>query len=110
LKKTNPSAKVFSLSLKGRQRFLRLFGESSKPRGVAAGRVMLKPGESIGQHNTNNRQEALIILQGEAEISYGQNCRIKVKKNTFVYIPPQTEHNLKNVGKCSLRYVYLTAS
>ena len=101
--------KVFCTQLKGRQRFLRLFGKSSKSNGLASGFVVLKPKESVGLHNTKNKEEALIILQGQAQISYGKNSRIKVKKNTFIYIPPKTEHDLKNISKGILKYVYLTA-
>ena len=101
--------KVFCKQLKGRQKFLRLFGESSKLSGLASGLVVLKPKESVGLHNTKNKEEALIILQGQAQIFYGKNSKIKVKKNSFVYISPKTNHYLKNIGKGILKYVYLTA-
>ena len=103
------SGKVFCTQLKGRQRFLRLFGESGKPYGLACGLVTLKSKESVGLHNTKNKEEALVILQGQAQVSYGKRFGIKVKKNSFVYIPPKTDHDLKNTGKGILRYVYLTA-
>ena len=101
--------KVFSVQLKGRQRFLRLFGESSKLFGLASGLVTLKSEESIGLHNTRNKEEVLIILQGQAQVSYGKHSRIKVQKNCFVYVPPKTDHDLKNIGKAILKYVYITA-
>ena len=88
---------------------MRLFGESSKRSGLACGLVTLKSQESIGRHNTQNKEEALIILQGTAQVSYGKYSRIKVKKNCFVYIPPKTGHDLKNIGKNILKYVYITA-
>jgi len=101
--------KVFCIQLKGSQRFLRLFGESSKPYGLASGLVVLRPKESVGLHNTKNKEEVLIILQGQAQISYDKNSRLKVKKDSFVYIPPKTDHDLKNIGKGILKYIYLTA-
>ena len=101
--------KVFCTQLKGRQRFLRLFGESSKSYGLASGLVTLKSKESVGLHNTKNKEEALIILAGQAQVSYGKQSKIKVKKNYFVYIPPKTDHDLKNIGKSILKYVYITA-
>jgi len=101
--------KVFCTQLKGKQKFLRLFGESSKLYGLASGLVTLKSKESIGLHNTQNKEEALIILQGQAQVSYGKHSKIKVKNNFFVYIPPNTNHDLKNIGKGVLKYVYLTA-
>ncbi len=101
--------KVFCTQLKGRQRFLRLFGESSKPHGLASGLVTLKSKESVGLHNTKNKEEALIILEGRAQVSYGKHSWIKAKKNCFIYIPPKTNHNLKNISKGILKYVYITA-
>ena len=101
--------KVFCNQLKGKQRFLRLFGKSSRTYGLVSGFVVLKPKESVGPHNTKNKEEALIILQGLAQVFYGKNSKIKAKKNTFIYIPPKTEHDLKNIGKGILKYVYLTA-
>ena len=101
--------KVFCTQLKGKQRFLRLFGESTKPYGLASGFVTLKSKESIGLHNTQNKEEVLIILQGQAQVSYGKHSRLKVKKGFFVYIPPKTDHNLKTIVIALLKYVYITA-
>jgi mannose-6-phosphate isomerase-like protein (cupin superfamily) len=109
MKRNNSAGGVFCVQLKGRQRFLRLFGESSKPYGLASGFVTLKSKESVGLHNTQNKEEALIILQGQAQVSYGKFSRIKVKKSCFVYIPPKTDHDIKNTGKGVLRYVYVTS-
>jgi mannose-6-phosphate isomerase-like protein (cupin superfamily) len=109
MERTNGKNKVFCLQLKGRQRFMRLFGESSKPRGLACGFVTLKSKESVGLHNTENKEEALIILQGLAQLSYGKRSRIKVSKNCFIYIPPKTSHNIKNIGARLLKYIYTTS-
>ena len=109
MKKNQRGLKVFFKQLKGRQRFLRLFGESAKPYGLAAGMVILKPKESVGLHNTKDKEEALIILQGQAQILYGKRSKITVKEESFVYIPPKTDHDHKNTGRGILKYVYLTA-
>ncbi|MDD5060245.1 MAG: cupin domain-containing protein [Candidatus Omnitrophica bacterium] len=101
---------VFSMALKGNKRFLRLFGNSGKSKGMVSGLVSLKPKESIGCHNTLGKEEALIILKGLAQVSYGKKSTIKVKAQSFVYIPPETDHDVRNIGKSILCYVYLTAS
>ncbi|MFA6358240.1 MAG: cupin domain-containing protein [Candidatus Omnitrophota bacterium] len=106
----NSGKKVFCMQLKGKQRFLRLFGESSKASGLVSGFVVLKPEESVGVHNTKDKEEALIILQGQAKISYSKRSSIEVKKNSFVYIPPKMDHDVRNTGKSLLKYVYLTAN
>jgi len=102
--------KAFSSKLKSRQRFTRLLGDSSKTKGLRSGLVTLKPQEEIGAHKTENKEEVIIILEGSALIYYGKNKKIRASQNTFVYIPPETTHNVKNSGSKTLRYLYVTAS
>jgi len=101
--------RVFCLKLKSRQRFLRLLGDSSKPSGLRAGLVTLRPGELIGEHKTTGKEEAIIILEGSAAVYFGKRKKIKTGKNSFVFIPPETAHNVENVGSKKLQYVYVTA-
>ncbi|MCX5699893.1 MAG: cupin domain-containing protein [Candidatus Omnitrophica bacterium] len=103
------SEKVFCTQLKGRQRFLRLLGGPAKEKGLRAGLVTLKPKEFIGEHKTENKEEALIILKGSATVYYGRGKRIKASQNSLVFIPPETLHNVKNSGRKILQYVYITA-
>lgn len=100
---------VFCAELKSRERFIRLLGDSSKTGGLRCGLVTLKPQESVGEHQTGNKEEALIILKGNAVVCYGKNKKIEAGQSSFVYIPPQTMHNVKNSGNKILQYVYLTA-
>jgi len=102
------AGKVICTQLKGRQRFLRLLGDSNKAKGLKAGLVTLKSKESIGEHKTENKEEVLIILKGSATIYYSQGKRIKAPKNSFVFIPPETQHNIKNSGSKILQYIYVT--
>ena len=101
--------KVFCTQLKGRQRFLRLFGDSSKEKGLRSGYVILKPKESVGLHNTGPSEEVIFVTHGSGLICYGQKNSIKVKRNAFVYIPPKTPHNVVNTGKELLKYIYTAA-
>jgi mannose-6-phosphate isomerase-like protein (cupin superfamily) len=100
---------VFSMKLRGRQKFSRLLGDSTKQKGLRSGFVTLRPKESIGGHKTDKKEEAIIIIKGSATIYYGRNKSIKAGKNTFIYIPPETEHDVKNSGSKILQYVYITA-
>ena len=103
-----PKIKVICMQLKGRQRFLRLLGDSSKAIGLRSGLVTLKPQELIGEHKTENKEEVIIILKGSATVYYGKGKKIRAPQNTFVYIPPETTHNVKNSGSKILQYVYVT--
>lgn len=101
--------KAFAVQLKSRQRFRRLLGDSSKIKGLCSGLVTLRPKESIGEHKTESKEEIIIILKGSAVICLGKNKKIKAPQNTFVYIPPETVHNVKNPGTKTLSYLYVTA-
>jgi mannose-6-phosphate isomerase-like protein (cupin superfamily) len=104
-----PEGKVFSTQTKGRQRFLRLFGDSKKVKGLRCGYVVLKPNEFIGEHNTGSSEEVIFIIDGSGLICYGKEGKVRVKKNSFVYIPPQMPHNVINTGKNLLKYIYTAA-
>lgn len=101
--------KFFSVELKGSQKFMRLFGDSSKPEGLRSGFVVLKPKESVGLHNTGPSEEVIFIINGTAVIYHGTRKKLSVKKNSFVYIPPQTPHNVSNSGSNLLKYIYIAA-
>jgi mannose-6-phosphate isomerase-like protein (cupin superfamily) len=101
--------KVFYTQLKGQQRFLRLFGDSSKVKGLRSGYVVLKPKESVGQHNTGPCEEVILVISGSGLVNYGKKSELKVRKNSFIYIPPYTPHNVINTGRVPLKYVYSAA-
>ena len=100
--------KVFCTQLKGRQRFLRLLGDSTKVKGLRSGLVTLKPKEFIGEHKTDHKEEVIIILKGSATVYFGKKNKLKAPQNTLVFIPPETTHNIENSGKRILQYVYVT--
>lgn len=102
------NGKVFCTQLKAGQRFLRLLGNSDKAKGLKAGLVTLKPKASIGEHKTENKEEVLIILKGSATVYYGRGKKIKAPKNSFVFIPSEILHNVKNPGNKILQYIYVT--
>ena len=101
--------KVHCMQLKGRQRFLRLLGDSRKSKGLRSGYVVLKPKESIGKHDTGPSEEVIFIISGSGLVCYSKKVSVKVKKNSFVYIPPQMPHNITNTGNDSLKYIYTVA-
>ncbi len=98
----------FRRSLSGNGRFRRLLGSHGKLKGLRSGLVALKPGESVGEHNTGLKEEVLVILKGRAAI-YCAKRRISAQRNTFVYVPPKCRHNVKNIGAGPLKYVYITS-
>jgi len=109
MKKVKTGEKVSCIQLKGKLHFLRLLGGKHKDYGLRSGLVSLKPKELIGEHKTEEKEEIIIILKGSAIVYYGKNKKIRAARNTFIYIPPETTHNVKNSGSKILQYVYVTA-
>lgn len=99
--------KPLKVKLTGKNKYLRLLGGSPDSAGLRSGYVKLKPKAEIGHHSTDSKEEALVILEGKAKISFDRYPAFCVAENSFVYIPPHTEHNVRNIGKTILRYIYI---
>ncbi|MDD5566221.1 MAG: cupin domain-containing protein [Candidatus Omnitrophica bacterium] len=92
----------------GDERFQRLLAGIPATAGMKSGYVTLKPQESIGEHVTDAKEEAIIILEGTAEVYIEGKLFCAVQAKSLVYIPPETGHDIKNIGNGTLRYVYVT--
>ena len=75
---------------------------------LRSGLVILQPGEEVGLHVTNNCEEVIIVLEGQATI-YLKDQKQKVETNQLIYIPCDESHNVKNETDKILRYIYLVS-
>ena len=73
--------------------------------GLSCGVLVLPPGESLPLHY-HSPQEIYIIRRGEGLLLSSLNER-KVCKDSFVYIPQNFEHGLKNTGKEDLELLWI---
>lgn len=76
---------------------------------LTAGCTLLAPGQAVGQHVTQEREEILVILQGTAHIQCGDQT-LQVDPGSLVFIPKNQTHNVLNTGADLLRYVYIVSS
>jgi quercetin dioxygenase-like cupin family protein len=97
------------VELKGNERFLRLLAGAPQTRGMKSGYVTLKPGESVGEHAADGREECVIVLEGTAEVSVQGEPSFRAEGRSAVYISPGSVHDIRNAGATPLRYVYVTA-
>lgn len=100
--------KVKLVKLENSERYQRLLNKDLGTSGVKAGHVLLKPSENIGEHSTNDREEVIIFLKGNGEVVI-ENDILKIESNSVLYIPPQTKHDIKNIGRDDLDYIYVTS-
>lgn len=74
--------------------------------GMRSGRVYLAPGRACGRHSTKDREELLVFLAGQGELTIGEKSSYQVGLGQVCYIPRQTIHDVKNIGAEPLVYVY----
>lgn len=95
--------------LDGADRYKRLLAGVPQTRGMKSGYVTLKPGENVGEHVTEGREEVLVVLHGEGDLLMRGAPSLKISGGTAAYVPPETPHDVCNTGSGILRYVYVTA-
>jgi mannose-6-phosphate isomerase-like protein (cupin superfamily) len=105
MEKTKPLV----IKLESSDKYLRLLAGKPQTAGMRAGLVILKPGEEIGEHSTESKEESLVILSGNAKIQCVGHPDFSAAAGSLVYIPPHTRHNVRNVGKGQLKYVYIVS-
>ncbi|MBU1061502.1 MAG: cupin domain-containing protein [Candidatus Omnitrophica bacterium] len=101
------NVKVVKLTCK--EQYQRLLNRDSETYGIKSGHVILKPGDNIGRHATGEYEEVIIILKGKAELKLTGKKISKAGYNTVLYIPPQTYHDIKNIGAGILEYIFITS-
>ncbi|MFH1194969.1 MAG: cupin domain-containing protein [bacterium] len=76
---------------------------------MRSGFVTLHFGEDVGSHTTGKREELLIVLEGVGEVQIENHESKKIQPRSVVYIPPNTCHNVFNMGENPLKYIYVVS-
>jgi mannose-6-phosphate isomerase-like protein (cupin superfamily) len=103
------SEKVLIIDLNENPENQRLLAGEPQTCGMRSGKVYLAPGKACGQHSTKDREELLVFLSGSGELLIGENDRYQVGFGEVAYIAPQTAHDVSNIGKEPLIYIYCVA-
>lgn len=69
---------------------------------------ILAPGEEVGEHVTDQREELILILKGTATI-IEKDRPTSLSAGHVVYLPSGVKHNVRNDGPEPLHYVYVVA-
>ncbi|HPB67285.1 MAG TPA: cupin domain-containing protein [Candidatus Omnitrophota bacterium] len=103
------SQKPLCVRCAGAEKFTRLLSGRPVTAGMKSGYVTLPAGEAVGEHVTSGREEAIVILEGRADIFCGGKNIFSADAVSLVYIPPETLHNIRNAGPGRLCYVYVVS-
>ncbi len=83
--------------------------DRSRNLALYSGLVLLHPGEHVGEHSTEDHEEMLVILEGNAQLLGDGKPVLKLSAGQFGYVPPHSRHDVVNCGQTDLRYVYIVA-
>lgn len=73
---------------------------------IKSGKVILYPGESVGEHKTEKKEEVIFITKGTATITEEGIANI-VREGESYFVKENTIHNVKNASETPLEYVYV---
>jgi mannose-6-phosphate isomerase-like protein (cupin superfamily) len=73
---------------------------------LKSGCVVLKPGECVGEHCTEHKEEILVVLKGTAIVEI-EHEQFKLNQNMIGFIPEGKTHNVWNKSKKELQYIYI---
>ena len=100
--------KAFVIELNDETGYQRLIPGAPTTHGMKSGRVWLAPGESCGEHSTEDKEEQLVFLSGAGTAIIGEE-QLPVGAGKICYIPPHTDHNILNTGTEPLIYIFCVA-
>jgi len=101
--------RVFVIDLNEEPEYQRLLAGEPQTRGMRSGRVFLEGGKSCGRHSTKEHEELLVFLSGKGELLIGEEDSFQVGQGRICYIPPNTDHDVKNIEDEPLIYIYCVA-
>jgi len=75
---------------------------------LKSARVTLQPGEEVGEHITENREEIVVVLKGKATLQKEGRLLI-MESGTAHFIAEGIKHNVRNESREPLEYAYIVA-
>jgi quercetin dioxygenase-like cupin family protein len=75
--------------------------------GFGTGRKVLQPGGTSERHSTGKARELIFCLEGTVAVQLGSAAPITLKAGEMAYLPPDTEHELRNPGPGSAAYLFV---
>lgn len=100
-------SEVLIMDLNNKPEYQELLSGQPQTCGMRSGWVYLKPGETCGQHSTDDHEEMLIFMAGKGVALIGEEqIPHEIGVGKVCYIPPYTTHNNKNTGTEPLIYIY----
>lgn len=75
--------------------------------GFGTGRKVLEPGGTTERHSTGGMRELIFCLEGTVALQLGTAAPVTLGAGQMSYIPPETEHELRNPGAGPATYLFV---
>ena len=98
---------TWSDAVRGDVGFRTLFGAAARTPDFTAGVAELEAGGWLGRHR-HEPSEIYYVLSGEGSLSIDGRDH-PVRAGTTAFIPPNSEHGIRNTGSDRLRFFYAFA-
>ncbi len=99
----------FVINLDAKAGYKPLLTGKPQTAGMKSGLVSVGPGESCGEHTTASHEEALVVLEGTGRLVLAGKNYLEISGGQVAYVPPNTFHDVRNMGGTPLKYVYIVA-
>lgn len=75
--------------------------------GFGTGKKVLEPGGVTDRHSTGKVREMIFCIEGAVEVGLGSAAPIELRAGEMAFIPPATEHELRNRGAEPAVYIFV---
>lgn len=75
-------------------------------RALKSGRVILKPGEEVGLHKTEDKEEIIVCIKGNPTLVM-DNDTLTLNPGETAYVKEEKQHNMVNNTDKEVEYVYI---
>jgi quercetin dioxygenase-like cupin family protein len=75
--------------------------------GFGTGKKVLQPGEFTERHSSGKVRELIFCLDGTIAVRLGDAAPITLEVGEMAYVPPATEHELRNPGPGPATYLFV---
>ncbi len=77
--------------------------------GFYSGIVTIEPNKYGETHSTKIYEEIIVVFEGEGKIKINETGELNIKFGNVAYIPPNTKHQVFNIGTKNLKYIYIAS-
>jgi len=97
------------VSFQSAQGYLPILSGPPESVSMESGFVTVDPGKSGSLHSTKLYEETIVVLRGRGSIEVKGSGSRAFEAGSAVYVPPQKEHQITNIGHEPLQYVYVAS-